>query len=208
MSVPDDEEATKLFRVRRTALQMLDDRGYAVKESDLNMTKQKFVEQFGANVKREDLLIETEKRDDASNRIFVIFPEVQKKVGCAIVKDCIVRMHAQNVSRAILVVQQALTPQAKAAVNEVNRKFQIETFQEAELLVNVTEHYLVPKHEVLSTEQRQELFQKYNVKSIQLPRMLVTDPVARYFGLKPGQVVKITRPSETAGTYITYRCVV
>ena len=40
--------------------------------------------------------------------------------------------------------------------------------QEAELLVNVTEHYLVPKHEVLSTEQRQELFQKYNVKSIQV----------------------------------------
>ena len=69
MSVPDDEEATKLFRVRRTALQMLDDRGYAVKEFDLNMTKQKFVEQFWANVKREDLLIETEKRDDASNRV-------------------------------------------------------------------------------------------------------------------------------------------
>ncbi|KAE8739956.1 hypothetical protein FOCC_FOCC014528 [Frankliniella occidentalis] len=116
-------------------------------------------------------------------------------------------MQKENVSRAIFVVQDALTTVAKRAVADFAPTFQLEAFWESELLINIMDHELVPQHIVLSNQEKEDLFAKYNLTENLLMRIQSTDPVVRYYGLKRGQVIKIIRDSETAGRYVLYRLV-
>ena len=115
-------------------------------------------------------------------------------------------MKEANVLRAIIVVKINLTPFAKSAVKEMAlRGYRMEYFRDSELSVDITEHKLVPEHVVLTNQQKNELLARYRLKPSQLLWIQLQGPVARYFGLKHNQVVKIIRPSETAGRYVTYR---
>ena len=84
-----------------------------------------------------------------------------------------------------------MTPSAKQALVEMAPKYILEQFREAELMINITEHELVPEHVVMTTDEKRELLARYKLKEHQLPRIQQSDPVARYFGLKRGQVYKI-----------------
>jgi DNA-directed RNA polymerase subunit H len=74
--------------------------------------------------------------------------------------------------------------------------------------IDILGHELVPKHEVLSKEEAEEVLKRYRAKPRQFPLILVSDPASKAVGARAGDIIKITRKSPTAGETIAYRYVV
>lgn len=72
----------------------------------------------------------------------------------------------------------------------------------------VPDHIYVPKHEIISKEEAEQILAKYNCKPTELPLIFVSDPAIMELGVKPGDMIRITRHSPTAGESIYYRYVV
>lgn len=79
-----------------------------------------------------------------------------------------------------------------------------EVFEETK----VTDHELVPKHEVLSEDEKKEILARFNATEEQFPFLFSSDPVVRELKAKPGDMVRISRKSDTAGETTYYRFVV
>ncbi len=69
-------------------------------------------------------------------------------------------------------------------------------------------HILVPKHEIMQIKEAEQVLEKYHCKSIELPLIFVSDPAIVGLGVKPGDMIKITRKSATAGESFYYRYVI
>ena len=72
----------------------------------------------------------------------------------------------------------------------------------------VSDHSLVPKHEIMSDEEKKVVLTHYNATEEQFPFLFATDPVVREVGAKPGDMIRITRVSDTAGETTYFRFVV
>mmetsp|Transcript_22746 Transcript_22746/g.35620 ORF Transcript_22746/g.35620 Transcript_22746/m.35620 type:complete len:215 (+) Transcript_22746:1906-2550(+) len=209
----EDKQILNLFRIRRTVLQLLRDRGYVVLDSneDLNMTRINFEQNFVKNfqIDRNSLEIKRPKWNSNLEKILVLFVEGEKEkktIGVKLIRDYCERIKQDMFQKAILILNGKLTPHAKQAINSINSKEdKIEYFAENELIVNITEHTLVPRHELISVSELDILLKRYNLKESQLPKIHKNDPISRYLGIQKNQVLRIIRNSETAGRYITYR---
>ena len=110
----------------------------------------------------------------------------------------------------IFISKEKLTTNNFKSFNEYKNKVNLQFFYIKELLFNIYRHELVPKHDVISSnEEIKKIMDKYLMKNkFQFPLILHTDPVCKYLNIKSNSLVKITRPSPTSGEYILYRYVV
>jgi DNA-directed RNA polymerase subunit H len=74
--------------------------------------------------------------------------------------------------------------------------------------LNVLDHTMVPKHQIMSEEEVAGLLSRYTITNEQLPKMYHDDPAAKTIEAKPGDVIRIIRTSQTAGRAESYRLVI
>ena len=72
----------------------------------------------------------------------------------------------------------------------------------------VPDHVFVPKHEILTKKEAEQVLENFNCNPTDLPFIFVNDPAILGIGVKPGDMIKISRNSGTAGESIYYRYVV
>ena len=70
------------------------------------------------------------------------------------------------------------------------------------------DHIYVPKHEIVTKKEAEGVLEKYHCQATDLPLIFANDPAILGLGVKPGDMIKITRNSATAGDSFYYRYVV
>lgn len=73
---------------------------------------------------------------------------------------------------------------------------------------SLLDHQLIPKHEIMPEDELKSVLKQYAIEKEQLPKIKVVDPVIQEIGAQVGDVVKITRNSQTAGEAFYYRLVI
>lgn len=159
-----------------------------------------------------DKISDKETADKCLSQIFVVQLENSVKLLFVLqakfkVADIRKQISSDKISPDDFVVIVTSEKPTSANIKTLKNMFsRMQLFSIEELLINVTKHTLVPLHEVMMDEEVDEIIDRFNIKSkSSLPFIQSIDPVARYLALRPGQVVRITRKSPSAGQHISYR---
>lgn len=192
------------YRIHVNAHQMLHDRKYTELVSGKKATTyEEFCEMFVNNgTLDKDGLNFIRMRND-TDFISVFFTN-DESIGIKSIITIAERMTANKIQHSILVYPKNLTASAKKYMEKTN-KLRIEAFSEDELRINITKHELMPVHQVLTAQQKAEFLTSAKLNEEQLAKISGSDPVAKYYGMRRGDVVRIIRRSDTAGKSVTFR---
>ena len=141
------------------------------------------------------------------SRLPIIFiymcQQAESQIGVKVVEKVDLKMTQLGIKFGIIVHPKATPLSVRKYLDQA--KVSIECFSFDDLIFNIMKHEMMPKFETLSPDQKTTLLTELKIQETQLPRILPSDPVAKYLGMRRGDVVQIDRKSETAGKYTLYR---
>jgi DNA-directed RNA polymerases I, II, and III subunit RPABC1 len=120
-------------------------------------------------------------------------------------------MNEKKAQHLIIVANNKATPKVTNVLGILGHNAQL--FTEQELSFNITKHQLVPKHVKVDDEEKKHILEKYakhpdgNIHIEMLPAIFINDPVAKFYGFKVDDLIRIERPRLDGYFDYTYRVV-
>ena len=155
--------------------------------------------------KKDENIVEFLVQDPKANQKILVWGILKERtVGVAFMNRIQKAMKEAKVTKGILVASGRFTH----TVRKKSPALSIELLTKNFPAFNIFNHNLVPKHEILSDTEKEQLLELYRIKPFQFPEIKATDPTAKVIGAKPGDILRVIRTSPTAGKYISYRHVI
>ena len=196
------EEKNTLFKIRKTIIEMVEDRKYIIPDSD-KINFEEFSAQFDA--KNMDIFI----NDENKSPLYIHFHNENKSLAKSDLKNLVeslIEKYDNHEIKIIILLKEKGNGSIFKELNKEEYK-NVEFFMNKNMIFNITHHQMVPKHSLLSSEEEKEILEKYNTTKNKLPKILRSDPIVRYYGMKQDQICKIIRKSPEVGESVYYRLV-
>ena len=202
----------KLFKSRKTLLKMVETRGFNV-DSLINYSFDEIrIMLLNHSKSNKDVSpLDIRINSDKGNSMFVKYiltPKIRLSNLQTLINHFIEEMNKGDTFIAIITEPLTYDSNFEEYVNNIYIKNNIfiQYFYINTITFNITEHDMVPKHELISEDEKNKLIKNLNITDVsKLPKIKKTDPIAKYYGMKQGDVARIYRPSGTSGISIYYR---
>jgi DNA-directed RNA polymerase subunit H (RpoH/RPB5) len=220
----DYETLTVLYRSRQTLLKILADRGYdTVRYEKFGPIEISAMEAAGPTAFQMDLEQAADTSEQAAPatgaitkcRVVYSLARIKNRLESFMAdlldEEMLNPIDPTTTEVIVILLEPVVAAFHAAALSALARpgqdKLRISFFQAHTLVNNPFDHVLVPKHELLPASQHAAFLKENNIKTkANLPLIKFhEDIIARLMGLQPGDIVKITRPSPSAGEYTVYR---
>ena len=131
--------------------------------------------------------------------------ENKKKINDVILEILNVQKSYESLKDILFISETKLNTQMVDDLKRYTEKMRITIFLGDYMLFNITKHFLVPQHHLMTPEEMKDFLKDKEKGFIyKLPKIYDTDPISRFYGAKAGQIFKIIRENLSDDSMIRF----
>jgi len=207
MSVTQNKDLNEIYISRKVILSYLNAQNYNTEPYEKYTIAELNVMNLG---------FEVEDKNDETRKCKVYYHDYLKSIKKTQLQEIISDYYDFDSEKrkkcSLIIILNSVNDTSINFVREIWEKFNeyCVLYDMSSLQYNILEHDFVPLHKKLTSDEKEEIKQKYNIShDSQFPEISMFDPVAKAILLRPGEVCEIQRYDKNSFQSTFYRiCVI